>query len=67
MQAEQHFGKTEARVLDGDPVVAGERDFEPAAQAIAVDHRDGRQRQPVEPVEHRVAARQQRFDRRGVW
>ena len=45
VQAEQHFGKAEARVVDGDAVVAGERDFEAAAEAIAVDDRDGRQRQ----------------------
>ena len=60
MQAEQHLGKAEARVVDRDAVVAGQRDFEPAAEAIAVDHRDGRQRQTVEPVEHRVAARRAR-------
>ena len=66
MQAEQHFGKAEARVVDGDAEIAGQRHFEPAAEAIAVDHRDSRQRQPVEAIEHRVAARQRRLDRRRV-
>ena len=66
MQAEQHFRETEARVVDGDAEIAGQRHFEPAAEAIAVDHRDGRQRQPVEAVEHRMAARQRLLDRRRV-
>ena len=66
MQAKQHLGKAEARVIDGDAVIAGERHFEPAAEAIAVDHRDGRQRQAVEPVEHGMAAREQRFDLRDI-
>ena len=66
MQAEQHFREAEARVVDGDAEIAGQRHFEPAAEAIAVDHRDCRQRQPVEPVEHRVAARQRLLDLRRV-
>ena len=66
MQPEQDLGKAEARVVDGDAMVAGQRQFEPAAEAIAVDHRDGRQRQAVEPVEHGMAARQQRLDLRGI-
>ena len=66
MQAEQHFRETEARVIDGDAEIAGQRHFEPAAEAIAVDHRDGRQRQPVEAIEHRMAARQRLHDRRRV-
>ena len=65
MQAKLHLGKAEARVVDGDAVIAGERHFESAAQAIAVDHRDG-ERQPVEPVEHRMAAGQQRLDLRHI-
>ena len=66
MQAKQHFRETEAGVVDGDAEIAGQRHFEPAAEAIAVDHRDRRQRQPVEAIEHRVAARQRRLDRRRV-
>ena len=66
MQAEQHFGESEARVVDGDAEIAGQRHFEAAAEAIAVDHRDRRQRQPVEPIEHRMAARQHRLDRRRI-
>ena len=66
MQAEQHLGEAEARVVDGDALVAGQRQLESAAEAIAVDHRDGRQRQAVEPVQDGVAARQQRLDLRRV-
>ncbi len=42
MQSEQNFGKAEARAVDGEAIVAGERDFEPAAETIAVDHSDRR-------------------------
>ncbi len=66
MEAEQDFRETEARVVDGDAEIAGQRHFEAAAEAIAVDHGDRRQRQPVEAVEHGMAARQRRLDRRGI-
>jgi hypothetical protein len=66
MQAELHFGKAEARVIDGDAVIAGERHFEAAAKAIAVDDRNGHAWQLVEPVQHRVAAGQQRFNLRRI-
>ena len=54
MQAEHHLGKAETRVLDRDPIVAGERDLEPAAQAIAVNDGDRRHGQVIEPVDDRV-------------
>ena len=63
VQAEHHLGKTETRVLDRDPVVAGERDLEPAAQAIAVDHGDRGHGQVVEPIDDRVAVGEARLDR----
>ncbi len=66
MQAKLHFGKTKARVIDGDSVVAGERHFQPAAEAIAVNDRDRDRRQPVEPVEYGVAARQRCLDLRRI-
>ena len=66
MQPEQHLRKAEARIVDREPVVASERDLKSAAEAKAVDHGDGRQRQPVEPVHDAMAARQQRFDLRDV-
>ena len=66
MQAEQHFRKAEARVVDGDAEIASQRQFEPAAEAIAVDHRNGRQRQPVEAVKQVVALRKYGFDLRYV-
>jgi len=55
MQAEQNLRKAEACVVDGDAKIAGERHFEPTAQAKAMDHPDRWQRQPVEPVDHGVA------------
>ena len=64
MQAEQHLGKAEARIVDRDPVVAGERDLEAAAEAIAVDDRDGRQFELVEPVDDRVGAGEACLDAR---
>src|SRR5579872_7293390 len=62
MQPKQHFGKAEARVIDGDAIVAGKCEFEPAAEAIAVDDGDGYGAEPIEPVEHRMAACDQRLD-----
>ena len=62
MQAEHHLGKAEPRVVDGDAVVAGEREFEPAAEAEAVDHRHGRHVQVVEPIDDRVRLRQAGLD-----
>ena len=62
MQTKLHFGEAEARTVDGEPVVAGERHLEPAAKAVAMNHRNGRERQAIEAIENRVAARQQRFD-----
>ncbi len=38
MQAEHHLGKTKPRVLDRNPHLAGQRHFEAAAEAEAVDH-----------------------------
>jgi hypothetical protein len=66
MQAEHDLGKSERRVLDRDAMVAGERDFEPAAEAIAVHDRDRRRRQAIEPVDHRVRLDQARLDGAGV-
>ena len=54
MQAEHHLGKAEPRVVDRDAVVAGERDLEPAAEAVAVNDGDRRHGQVVEPVDDRV-------------
>src|SRR6201987_1191183 len=66
MQAEQDLGKSKRRVLDGDAMVAGERDLEPAAEAIAVHDRDRRRRQAVEPVDHSVRLDKARLDGAGV-
>ena len=66
MQAEHDLGKSERRILDRDAIVAGERDLEPAAEAIAVHDGDGRRRQAIEPVDHRVGLDEARLDRAGV-
>ena len=66
MQAELHLGKAEARVIDGNAIVAGERHFESAAETIAVNDGDRDRRQAVEPVEHGMAARERRFDLRHI-
>ena len=47
-------GKAEARAVDRDPRLAGERDFEAAAEAEAVDHGDARNFQVFEAVDHRM-------------
>ena len=54
VQAEQHLGEAEARVLGRDPIVAGERDFEPSAQTVAVNDGDRRHVEAIEPVDNVV-------------
>ncbi len=54
MQAQHHFRKTEARPVDRNTRLTGQRDFEAAAEAEAVDHGDGRNLQAFEAVDHRV-------------
>src|SRR5260370_40254587 len=54
MQAEHHFRKTKAGAIDRNPRLAGERDFEAAAEAEAVDHRDARDFESFEAVDYRV-------------
>jgi hypothetical protein len=66
MQAEHDLGQAEPRLLDRDAIVAGERDLEPAAEAIAVDDGDGGRAEVIEPVDHRVRLRQARLDRGDV-
>src|SRR6266550_2138651 len=54
MQAEHHFRKAKARIVDGDPCLTGERDLEAAAEAESVDHGDRRNLQPFETIDHRM-------------
>ena len=63
MQAEHHFRETEARAVDGDARLAGQRHFEAAAEAKAVDHGDGRNFQAFEAVDHRMGAADRDLDR----
>ena len=66
MQAEHHFRKTEPRIVDRDPHLAGQRHFEAAAEAEAVDHGDGRNPQGLQPVDHRMRAADLGLDRAGI-
>ncbi len=66
MQAEQHFGKTKLRIFDGDAVIAGERNFEPAAEAVAVNDGDDRHREPVEAINDGVRLAQAIRHRRSL-
>ena len=63
MQAEHHLGEAEARAVDRDPHLAGERDLEAAAEAEAVDHGDVRHAQRFEAVDHRMGAADGLLDR----
>ena len=62
MQAEHHLGKSEPRVVERNPVVAGEHKFEAAAQAIAVDDRDRRTSEMIETIDDRVPLREAALD-----
>ena len=56
MDAQHHLGQAERdlRIVGRDAMPAGEREFEPAAEAIAVDRRDGGAGQVLEPLQHGV-------------
>ena len=66
MQAQHHFRKTEARAVDRNPRLTGERDFEAAAEAKAVDDGNGRNLQVFEPIDHRVGSADGGFDGTGI-
>ena len=68
MQAQHHLREAEARAVDGDARLAGERDLEPAAEAEAVDHRDRRQLQRFQMIDHRMRGADARLHhRRDRW
>ena len=60
-QAELDLGNAQLRVGHGDPIMAAERDLEPAAERGAVDRRDHRLGAILDRVDH---ARQPRHHRR---
>ena len=66
MQAEHDLGKSKRCVLDADAIVAGERDLEPAPEAIAVHDGDRGRGEAIEPVDDRVRLDKARLHRRGV-
>ena len=51
---ELHFGEADRRRGGGHPVVAGQRELEPAAEADAVDRGDRRDRQVLEAAQHAI-------------
>ena len=63
MQAEHHLGKTEPRVLDRNPHLAGQCDFEAAAEAEAVNHGDRWNPQFFQAVDHGMGAADLELDR----
>src|SRR5690606_36989662 len=61
MDTEHDFGEAEFRIADGDPVPAGERDLQPAAETVAVNHRHGRYRKPGEAIDDGMRPRHAGF------
>ena len=66
MQAEHDFRKTEARAVDGDARLAGQRHFKAAAKTEAVNHGNGRNPQSFQPVDHRMGAADLRLHGVGI-
>ena len=66
MQTEHHFRKAKPGAVDGDTRLAGERDFEAAAEAEAMDHGHGRNLQAFEAVGHRMGTADRGLDRAGI-
>ena len=62
VQAKHHFRKTEARIVDGNARVAGQRHFEAATKTKAVDHGHGWNLEGFQPVHHSMSTRHPRFD-----
>jgi hypothetical protein len=63
MQAKHHLRKAKARALDGDARLAGQCHFEATAKAETVDHRDGRNFETFEAVDHRMGTADGDLDR----
>ena len=53
--ADRGFGEAELDLRFGDAEIAGDRQFQPAAQRMAGQHGDGRLPQPRQPVEDAMA------------
>ncbi len=66
MQAQHHLRETETRAVDGDPRLTSQRDLEPAAKAEAVDHRDRRQLQRLQMIDHRMRGADAGFHHRRI-
>ncbi len=56
MNAETHFGQTESRLVFGDAVAAGERQFQAATQAKTMHQGQRRKGQFGEVIEHSLTA-----------
>src|SRR6202043_1683064 len=66
VQAELHFRKTKAGAVDRNPRLTGQRDFEAAAEAEAMNYRNGRDFQGFESVDHRMGSADRGFDWTGI-
>ena len=66
MQAEHHLGEAEPRVFNGNPHLAGERDFEAAAEAETVNHGDRRNFQFFQAIDHGMRTADLHLDRAGI-
>ncbi len=66
--AEIDLGEADARlvVVDGDPVLAGERQLQPAAKAEAMDAGNDRHLQRLDPVEQRMRPIERRLEHAGI-
>ena len=54
MQAKHHFGKSEPRIVDGDPRIACERNFQTSAETETVNDSDTRNFQRFQPIDDGV-------------
>ena len=63
MQPQHHLGETKTRIRNRNAGLTGQRNLEAAAEAKTVDHGDGRKLDRLQPVNHRMRARNLRLDR----
>ncbi len=66
MQPEHDFRKTKPRAIDRNTRLAGQRDFEAAAETEAVDHSHLWNLQGFEAVDHRMGPTDRGLDRAGI-
>jgi hypothetical protein len=62
VQTEHDLGKAEAGIVDGDAVVASERNLQASTETKAMNDRDRRQWETVKPIKHGVTPRDKGLD-----